>query len=236
MSLVCSYLSSIWGGERPLLLSETVEVQKRAKFHRLWLSPFDTTYLCKQKYLSTLPKIGDRHITQSRLGMAWIPLPWDRGTIHLKVPYFKFLEALHFMASRCLVRSLWTSKYVPSSLPRLIRSYSQPVIKTYDHILVDLPKPGVGLSMSMSMSMPFHSIQPFKLPADVSVVYQSPSIVQEHSMPCPPRCFSNWTMHYRLWTTTTTPMPLSLLAVRKLLLVQHFQHSYSAGDVSVDSI
>lgn len=95
------------------------------------------------------------------------------------------------MASRRMVRPLCVFKYIPSSSLRLVRPYSQPVIKTYDNILVELPKPGVGLSMSVPMLMPFHSIEPFKLPADVSVVYQSPLIVQELSMPCPRRYSTN---------------------------------------------
>lgn len=93
------------------------------------------------------------------------------------------------MASRYLVRPLCTFRYTPYSLPRLGRPYSQLVAKTYENISVELPKPGVGLSMSLPM--PFHSVQPFKLPADVSVVYQSLSIVQELLMPYPRRCSLN---------------------------------------------
>lgn len=63
--------------------------------------------------------------------------------------------------------------------------------KTYENILVELPKPGVGLSMPVPMPMPIHLVQPFQFPADVSVVYQSLLIVQELSMPCPQRCSPN---------------------------------------------
>lgn len=74
------------------------------------------------------------------------------------------------MASKYLVRPLWAFRqYIPSSLPQLVRPYSQHVTKAYENLLVELPKPGVGLSMSILM--PFHSIQYFKLSADVSVVY-----------------------------------------------------------------
>lgn len=59
------------------------------------------------------------------------------------------------MASRYLVRPLCAFKYITSSLPRVVRLYSQPVTKKYENILVELPKPGVGLSMPMLMPMPF---------------------------------------------------------------------------------
>ncbi|KAF6221763.1 hypothetical protein HO133_001731 [Letharia lupina] len=49
------------------------------------------------------------------------------------------------MASRYLVRPLCAFKYITSSLPRVVRPYSQPVTKKYENILVELPKPGVGL-------------------------------------------------------------------------------------------
>ena len=51
------------------------------------------------------------------------------------------------MASRYMVRPLSAFRYIPSSLPRLVRPYSQPVIKTYENILIEVPKPGVALSM-----------------------------------------------------------------------------------------
>ncbi|CAF9940846.1 hypothetical protein IMSHALPRED_002190 [Imshaugia aleurites] len=49
------------------------------------------------------------------------------------------------MASKLLIRPSCVFRSIPSSLPRLVRPYSQPVIKTYENILVELPKPGVGL-------------------------------------------------------------------------------------------
>ena len=74
MCLVCSYLPSIWRGQRPLLL-RVLRFKEKRGFVNCRLS-----ILCK--YLP-LPKIEDRHITQSQLGMAWVPVAWGRGKIHL---------------------------------------------------------------------------------------------------------------------------------------------------------
>lgn len=50
------------------------------------------------------------------------------------------------MAARALFRPL-AFNYVPSSLPRLVRSYSENASKSYGNILVESPRPGVGLGM-----------------------------------------------------------------------------------------
>ena len=50
------------------------------------------------------------------------------------------------MASKVLVGPICASRSHPPRL-RFIRPYSQASTKTYENILVELPKPGVGLSM-----------------------------------------------------------------------------------------
>ena len=67
------------------------------------------------------------------------------------------------MAFKYLVRPLCASKYIPSLLPRLVQPYSQHVTKTYENILVELPKPGVGLSMSIICHLSRSSLSSFLL-------------------------------------------------------------------------
>lgn len=46
-----------------------------------------------------------------------------------------------------LMRRPLALRAMVSSLPKLVRTYSQPATKQYDNLLVSTPKPGVGLSM-----------------------------------------------------------------------------------------
>ena len=65
---------------------------------------------------------------------------------------FNFVTELpeYLMALRSLVRPFSAFRCIHSPLPRLVRPYSQPVIKTYENILIEVPKPGVALSMPHS--------------------------------------------------------------------------------------
>ena len=95
------------------------------------------------------------------------------------------------MAFRYLVRPIYAFSFTASPLTRPFRSYSQIVTKAYENLLVELPKPGVSLSMHCQCLCFFHSVEWLKLSADTLVARQSPLIVQEPSMPCPPPYLSN---------------------------------------------